>query len=456
VWFSEAATSKIGVLDPAKATPGTTDGMTEFPLQRNDFGRDPSPADVSIDRRGTLYWTDEYGDAVGSLTTAADQHLFRPAQRNSQTDSPASDSEGNLWFIEAGASMITRISGVTAGASRPDAPPTFTVHTATGVLSASGIHETDAVDLQVLRDGRVAGGQDGVALTQGTLSADIGARAGDTIRIVPRGASAPGAFSFTVVTLDATMSADGTVRGRATRNGTAVADRVSVVTPGGAGGDTAINPADGAFSAASVGRAGEIAWSEGTPAGIFRTVTPYGVPAADAQPGAQAPRTAAPGAPDPKAPGSDSAPNSCRDHLWLVRKGTSRRIPLLAASAKTVRDCLGRPTSMATRAGEQRWRYGTSLELRLRGGRVTRLVLKGASFASLPDRLAVGAPAAAIGQALGAQALAARRALLRLPDGRYADLRLSLRRSRVTRITVDLRAFGDLDAAGRRLAKGGG
>jgi hypothetical protein len=111
---------------------------------------------------------------------------------------------------------------------------------------------------------------------------------------------------------------------------------------------------------------------------------------------------------------------------------------------------------MATRAGEQRWRYGTSLELRLRGGRVTRLVLKGASFASLPDRLAVGAPAAAIGQALGAQALAARRALLRLPDGRYADLRLSLRRSRVTRITVDLRAFGDLDAAGRRLAKGGG
>src|SRR5204862_7760165 len=53
VWFSEEATSKVGMLDPEHGKPGTTDGMTEFTLQRNDFGRDPSPADITIDRKDT-------------------------------------------------------------------------------------------------------------------------------------------------------------------------------------------------------------------------------------------------------------------------------------------------------------------------------------------------------------------------------------------------------------------
>src|SRR4051794_19113253 len=175
VWFSEEATAKIGQLDPDKASPGTTNGMSEFTLKRNDFGRDPVPADITIDRRDTVYWADEYGDAVGSLTASGGQHLYRPADRNSLTDSPVSDSEGNLWFIEAGASLITRISNVTAGTPRPDAPPTFTVNTASGTVSGSGVKEVDAVSVQLLRDGRVVDERSDVQPVRGAFSVGLGA-----------------------------------------------------------------------------------------------------------------------------------------------------------------------------------------------------------------------------------------------------------------------------------------
>ena len=71
-----------------------------------------------------------------------------------------------------------------------------------------------------------------------------------------------------------------------------------------------------------------------------------------------------------------------------------------------------------------------------------------------PDGLAVGTSTAAVRRSLGTAAAAAGRALLRRSDGRYADVRVAMRRGRVSRITVDLRAYSALDAAGRRLASG--
>ena len=47
VWFTESATGKVGVLDPAAATPGTTDGIGEFDLPATDFGTAASPADLT-------------------------------------------------------------------------------------------------------------------------------------------------------------------------------------------------------------------------------------------------------------------------------------------------------------------------------------------------------------------------------------------------------------------------
>ena len=69
VWFTESATGKVGLLDPAAAVAGTTAGIAEFDLPDTDFGTAASPADLTVDRAGTVFWADEYGDIVGSVQT---------------------------------------------------------------------------------------------------------------------------------------------------------------------------------------------------------------------------------------------------------------------------------------------------------------------------------------------------------------------------------------------------
>ena len=130
VWFTESATGKVGLLDPAAAAAGTTAGIAEFDLPDTDFGTAAGPADLTVDSAGTVFWADEYGDIVGSVQTRGARadwgpgRSFRPAARRSLTDSPLVDAAGDLWFLEAGANRITRIAGVgaptAAVAARPD------------------------------------------------------------------------------------------------------------------------------------------------------------------------------------------------------------------------------------------------------------------------------------------------------------------------------------------------
>jgi streptogramin lyase len=123
VWFTEERTAKIGYLDQAKAVPNTSAGITELNMPPTDFKAAAAPADLAVDRKGTVYFTDEYGDEVGTVTVAGPGPRWRPAERRSQTDKPMLDRTGNLWFTEKGANLVTRIAGVTAGASIPPPQP---------------------------------------------------------------------------------------------------------------------------------------------------------------------------------------------------------------------------------------------------------------------------------------------------------------------------------------------
>jgi streptogramin lyase len=128
VWYSGEASRRLGYLDPAKAIPNTTSGFTDTAGPVNEFGRTLSPADITIDPAGTAWVADEYGDQIASATIAADgsvkaKFAFRPTARNSLTDSPLVDPQGNLWFNEAGANLVTRISNVAAKATVAPPPP---------------------------------------------------------------------------------------------------------------------------------------------------------------------------------------------------------------------------------------------------------------------------------------------------------------------------------------------
>jgi streptogramin lyase len=127
LWYSGEASERIGYLDTARAVPNTTEGFTDIAGPDNEFGRALAPADIAIDPAGTAWIADEYGDQIAKATIAADGSIkatfaFPPTARNSLTDSPLVDPQGNLWFNEAGANLITRISNVAATAAEAPAP----------------------------------------------------------------------------------------------------------------------------------------------------------------------------------------------------------------------------------------------------------------------------------------------------------------------------------------------
>jgi len=454
VWFSEEATSKIGLLDPGAASPGTSNGIREFDLRTNDFGRTPIPADITVDRRDTLYYADEYGDEMGSVTDGGSQQQWRPAERNSLTDAPTVDGAGNLWFVEVGANLVTRISGIADRPFSRETPPTFVARTAGGTLSADGLEDVSSLDVTVTRGGQtVKTATAGVA--NGSATLDAGLQAGDRVQIALHGDGAPAPFSFTVATLKADPQAgDGTLTGTATLGGAAVSDHVVVSGDGGSH-DAAIDPGNGAFSASGVATSGELTWSQGTPVGIFRTVTRFGVTGLpDGSGGGSGPGSGGGGKGKGTGKAKGKSVDVCRGRIWLVRRGNSRQVSLLGATAKKVLACLGRPTSAQRRGKVERWRYGKSIEVRFTGGKAFGITLRDKRFRSAPDGLRVGSKLTVARRALGLRAKAATRALLRRSDGRYADVRLAVRAGKVRTITISLRNFSALDAAGRRLARG--
>ena len=483
VWFTEEATDKVGYLDPAKAKPNTTDGMVEADGPVNDFKRSLAPADIAFDRAGQGFVSDEYGDQIASATVAADGKIemrtaFRPVARNSFTDAPMLDDKGNLWFIESGAELVTRVTDVSAGAPRPARSPLLVADTSTGTLKAEGLREMDAVDLVVLRDGAEVDRADDIGLSGGGFETALAMRAGDRVQVTPKGQHAPRPFGFRVADLRATVGADGGVSGLARSGAEALADDVTIS----AGGKTAtarIGSVDGAFSwnggldQATGG--GTLSWTTGTVTARFRTVASFGKTGGGSAPpvatpsaggsgsgpaGATAAAPAAPGS-APRTPAAGRRAAICSPTRWLTRTGsggaTRRALPLLGLDAAAVRGCLGRSAKRARSGRSERWTYPGALELRLTGGRVTEFTLLGARMRSAPDRAALGAGVTAFRRALGTLARDARgdlRGLVGLGPAGYGDVRLTQGRSgRVTRVTVALRTGRTLDATAKRLLR---
>ena len=483
VWFSETETGKLGVLDPAQARANTTEGMREVDLPTNDFGGPSIPADLTVDRSDTAYWVDEYGDIVGSVRedgggTLRNGPRFRPAERQSLTDAPMVTDGGDLWFAETAAAQITRVQGVSSGRGRPAPAARLALDTDRATLSAEGLREMTFVDVRVERDGATAGRADDVDVAAGgfalggagtawTERPAGGLRAEDRLTVTPHGPFAPAPFTVTVPKLSAAVGAGGRVTGTARLGSAAVAGSVEVQV-GTATARAAVDPADGTFAAtpdagAAAGARGVARWTSAMPAAVVTTTTAFGGAAPDPVPGGDTtpPSTDTPPAPeaprDPApAPEADTTPPATAPRApacattWLTRAGSRRTFPWLGHTATGLQRCLGRPSSRSS----TRHRYRGGLEVRLTAGRATGFTIWGSRWRSAPDRAGAGAGRrvleAAVGRLGGSGA--ARRVVLRLGHGRYADVRVTLRGAQVLRIAVDVRTLRRLDAAGRRLA----
>ena len=122
VWFTEEAMSKVGFLDPAKAVAGTTRGFTEFAVPLTAFGAPAAPADLVVDGAGTVFFVDEYGDLVSTVTPTGLGRSWRTEARASAPDKPMIDQHGNLWVVEAAARLLVKFNAV-AVPTTPAVPP---------------------------------------------------------------------------------------------------------------------------------------------------------------------------------------------------------------------------------------------------------------------------------------------------------------------------------------------
>ena len=487
VWFTESATGKVGVLDPTAAQPGTSSGIDEFDLPATDFGTAASPADLTLDRDGTVFWADEYGDIVGTVQTRGARadwgagRSFRPAARRSLTDSPLVDAAGDLWFLEAGANRITRIAGVAAPTPAIAARPDVDVDLAAGTLAVRGLDEATSADVVVARGGHEVARADGLAVQDGAVRvagwpvADA-LRPGDVVTVRPHGPHLQASFSTELPALAAGATAAG-VEGTA-RMGTRPLAGIVVSDAGRA---TPIDVTDGSFRLA--GSAATVTWTASTPGAAWHvrtTVAAAAAPAPSAPAAPAAPAPAAPSAPAPSAapepsaapapaapdaparPAADAVarpaatpvakapvarPSAGCPRVWL----TGARPSFLGLAAAAAEACLGRAES---RHGAVR-RYARGLSLELRGGRVAALVLDARGWASAAGGLAVGAPVRTVRAALPGAGRDGRggdlRAVLALGAGRAADVRIAVRAGRVSRIEVRDVARARLDRAGRGL-----
>jgi streptogramin lyase len=471
VWYTGEASETVGYLDPAKAHPGTNDGFVDTPGPINEFGRRLAPADIAIDADGTAFFSDEYGDQIASATVDATGKIqakfaFRPNARNSLTDSPLVDPDGNLWFLEAGANLITRVSGVAAGVPLPSRAPLLVANTATGRVTGSGLStEMSSLDVRVVRGTTVVAQADAVPVQGQSFEVTVPLRADDRIDFVPHGVHPLAAFSFRVAKL-AAVATGGRVIGAALTGTAPLSDDVTIDAGGGSA-TARISADDGSFAWSGPATGGTVSWTAGTVSARFRTVTPFGSvtqgrpsnpPAGGGgavQPGSSTPPPSQPAAPQPAA---------CSTARWLNRSGTGakahRTVPLLGLSAADAQRCLGRPAARKRSGASERWTYrgAVALELTLTGGRVTAFTLDGPGLRSAPDRAAVGASLASFRRALGTLARSGKRGYrgaVAVGADRFADVRLAVSASgRVTRVSVTLKPRGALDATGRRLLGG--
>jgi virginiamycin B lyase len=107
LWFTEQNTTgnRIGRINPALATPGTSTGLTEFVI--------PTSASFSVGITsgpdGNLWFTEFTGNKIGRITTTGTISEFPLPTATSKPEGITAGGDGRLWFTENGGNRIGAI-----------------------------------------------------------------------------------------------------------------------------------------------------------------------------------------------------------------------------------------------------------------------------------------------------------------------------------------------------------
>jgi virginiamycin B lyase len=148
LWFTEQSTNKIGALDPVLAVPGMSTGITEFPVSPPS-----APDGITVGPDGALWFTQFSGNRIGRITTDGTiTHYPLPSGNGSPSDIVLGP-DNRLWFTEEFPGRIgvldpaRAVPGTSQGFSEFDRP-----NTEPAGIAASGAslwftkHLTNAVE----------------------------------------------------------------------------------------------------------------------------------------------------------------------------------------------------------------------------------------------------------------------------------------------------------------------
>jgi virginiamycin B lyase len=116
IWFTESATDKIGRIDPAQATDGTSTGMTEYVLPASPSGSN-GPRDLAFDAAGKLWITlnrdagglDRLDTAAAVAGTSAGITHYDLPTAFTHPNGIARGPDDRMWVAEFGDGEVAKI-----------------------------------------------------------------------------------------------------------------------------------------------------------------------------------------------------------------------------------------------------------------------------------------------------------------------------------------------------------
>ncbi|HTK07832.1 MAG TPA: hypothetical protein VL485_11730 [Ktedonobacteraceae bacterium] len=172
VWWSEGWATAVGRLVLSQATPGTNNGVTEYPYQ-SACGSCSHTSGITADANGYIWFTDSLQGIYGYLNSNGSGSLSivnTPSSGGHPHDGLNAGPNNVIWFTEEFANKLGKITGGPSGGGTggtptpvPSPSPTSTPPANGAVLAQDTFHRTDQSFWGTASDGQTWGADANVA-----------------------------------------------------------------------------------------------------------------------------------------------------------------------------------------------------------------------------------------------------------------------------------------------------
>lgn len=110
IWFTEINANKIGKLVPSEAEPGTSKGITEYDVPEAKG----KPYFIMVASNDKIYFSELDGNKIGQLDPATGKiKEFAIPTLKSEPHNMREDEQGNIWFVEFEGQKIGKLNPAT-------------------------------------------------------------------------------------------------------------------------------------------------------------------------------------------------------------------------------------------------------------------------------------------------------------------------------------------------------